>query len=121
MRFNELDIEKYIGSGDHWKTFESGEQTKQMIIHLAEILGRQARRDDCLGASDCDQLLQPLHVVLRCVTDRKGLCDPHAADYDVRSGRVSGTGYRAYLRRFRSDGDCSFAIGIDDYQACVDL
>ena len=38
MRFNELDIEKYIGSGDHWKSFESGEQTKQMIIHLAEIL-----------------------------------------------------------------------------------
>ena len=38
MRFNELDIEKYIGSGDHWKAFESGEQTKQMIIHLAEIL-----------------------------------------------------------------------------------
>lgn len=32
MRFNELNIEKYIDFGDSWKAIDAGEQTKPLII-----------------------------------------------------------------------------------------
>ena len=38
MRFNDLDIDKYIGFSDRWKAFDAGEQTKPLIVHLAGIL-----------------------------------------------------------------------------------
>jgi hypothetical protein len=38
MKFNELDIQKYIGFGDRRKAFDAGEHTKPLIIHLAGIL-----------------------------------------------------------------------------------
>lgn len=46
MRFNELDIKKYIGFGDRWKAFDAGEQTKPLIIQLANILDQLEPQGD---------------------------------------------------------------------------
>ena len=46
MRFNELNIEKYIGFGDRWKAIDAGEQTKPLIIQLADILDQLEPQGD---------------------------------------------------------------------------
>ena len=46
MRFNELDIKKYIGFGDRWKAFDAGEQTKPLIIQFAGILDQLEPQGD---------------------------------------------------------------------------